>query len=142
MHFNSTVTTEKERIIVAAEGQQSFTDDPYIILEEELDSMSEDVRDDSTLNIRQELIDLSGHARLPFSANILQHWKNLSPKHCDLEKIAQVVLSATCNQFSPERSLRALSTVLTKKDCNLSDETLNNILLVKLNSELFEQIII
>lgn len=61
--------------------------------------------------------------------------------HPELYEVATLLLSVPSNQVSVERSFSALGLVLTDKRTKMHDDTLENILIIKLNKQLFEKIV-
>lgn len=60
--------------------------------------------------------------------------------HPELSAVASVVLAVPATQSMVERAFSALGLVLSPHHSTLSEETLENILLIKLNKEVFEEI--
>lgn len=87
---------------------------------------------------KQKLENVCNGARLPFDKNVLEYWKSTYISNPELAKLLDVTLSVPSTQVSVERAFSALSTILTKLRCKLSKDTINNILLVKLNKNLIK----
>ncbi|XP_058817748.1 uncharacterized protein LOC131681060 [Topomyia yanbarensis] len=73
--------------------------------------------------------------------NVWQHWIDRKDSHPELYSVAMVVLAVPSNQVSVERAFSALGLILTNLRTGLGDDTLANILMIKLNKKLFEQTI-
>ena len=58
----------------------------------------------------------------------------------DLYTLSQIVLSVPATQVSVERAFSALSLVLTKFRTRLSKDVLNEVLIIKLNKEVFHRL--
>ncbi|XP_067635447.1 uncharacterized protein [Eurosta solidaginis] len=61
-------------------------------------------------------------------------------KEKDLYKLAEVILAVPSSQVSVERGFSALSTILTKQRSRLSSNTINDLLMIKLNNILLEKV--
>ncbi|XP_062553751.1 zinc finger BED domain-containing protein 4-like [Armigeres subalbatus] len=72
--------------------------------------------------------------------DVWQHWVNRRDTHPELYSVAKVVLAVPSNQVSVERAFSALPLVLTDRRSGLGEDTLENILLVKLNGEMFDDV--
>lgn len=91
---------------------------------------------------KQKLENLSNADRMPFETNILDYWKNRKYTDPELGMLTDVALAVPSTQVSVERAFSALSLILTKNRTKLSNETINNLLLIKLNNNLIEDLII
>lgn len=91
---------------------------------------------------KQKLENLCNSERVPFDTNILVYWKH--SKICDPElgMLLDVALSVPSTQVSVERAFSALSIILTKMRSKLSKDTINNLLLVKLNKNFIDDSIL
>lgn len=72
--------------------------------------------------------------RLEPECNILEYWKLKRSVFPNLYKMALVLLAVPASQASVERSFSALKIILSDIRNKLSDESLQNILLLRLNS--------
>lgn len=93
-------------------------------------------------NIKQKLENLCYNDRVPFDTNILDYWKGNYNKDPDIGRLAEIALAVPATQVSVERAFSALSTILTKMRSKLSKDTINNILIVKLNDNVLNKICI
>lgn len=93
-------------------------------------------------NIKQKLENLCYNDRVTFDTNVLDYWKGIYNKDPDLGRLAEVALAVPATQVSVERAFSALSTILTKMRSKLSKETINNILIVKLNDDILNKLCI
>lgn len=91
-------------------------------------------------SLKQKLENLCYNERVSFDTNIQEFWRNFHHKNQEVGKLVQTALAVPSTQVSVERAFSALSTIITKQRTKLSKETINNILLVKLNSNLLNQI--
>ncbi|XP_055593713.1 uncharacterized protein LOC129744950 [Uranotaenia lowii] len=73
--------------------------------------------------------------------NPFQHWLNRKHTHPELYQVAMVVLAVPSNQVTVERSFSALGLVLSERRTELAEDTLSNILLIKLNKDVYEKIL-
>ncbi|XP_055540597.1 uncharacterized protein LOC129727133 [Wyeomyia smithii] len=92
-------------------------------------------------NFMQQLKALEVEIRRPFDFNVWNHWTERKGTHPELSAVAEVVLATPSNQVTVERAFSALALVLSNARSTLSEETLSNILLIKLNRSVFENII-
>ncbi|XP_055619659.1 uncharacterized protein LOC129764517 [Toxorhynchites rutilus septentrionalis] len=89
----------------------------------------------------QQLQSLDLEPRQSHSYNVWDHWVSRKTTHPELYAVAMVVLSTPSNQVSVERAFSVLGIVLSNRRTQLAEDTLTNILLVKLNKALFPQAI-
>lgn len=73
---------------------------------------------------------------LPLSASVLDYWKKNQQTFPELYKLASVMMAIPPTQTTVERIFSALALVLTSHRTRLGDESLENILLVRLNYDL------
>lgn len=108
-------------------------------LDEEGDSAADN-------DIREDLLNLCRGPRLRLNTKgsepetILDYWLRMKSSKPDLYKLASVLLGIPCTQVSVERAFSALALVLTKQRTLLGEDTLADILLIRLNQELFKNI--
>ncbi|CAK9302332.1 unnamed protein product [Gordionus sp. m RMFG-2023] len=79
--------------------------------------------------------------KLPSDQNILQYWQSKKYQDPELYTLSRVVLAAPCSQVSVERSFSALGLIVTPLRTRLDKSTLNDILLIKLNKNLLNNVI-
>ncbi|XP_055610540.1 uncharacterized protein LOC129757363 [Uranotaenia lowii] len=84
-------------------------------------------------------LDLENHQNHKY--DIWKHWKDRINSHPELAEVALSIMSVPSTQVSVERSFSGLALVLSPARTNLTAKNLENILLVKLNSELLKTII-
>ncbi|XP_021699638.1 uncharacterized protein LOC110676371 [Aedes aegypti] len=89
----------------------------------------------------QQLQSLDLEPRQNSNYNVWDHWLRRKTTHPELYAVAMVVLSTPSNQVSVERAFSVLGLVLSNLRTKLAEDTLTNILLVKLNKALFPQAI-
>ncbi|XP_065074186.1 uncharacterized protein LOC135698221 [Ochlerotatus camptorhynchus] len=68
-------------------------------------------------------------------------WMDRKGTHPELSAVVSVVLATPSNQVSVERAVSALALILTNTRSTLGEDTLQNLLLVKLNKEVFDKIL-
>lgn len=78
--------------------------------------------------------------RLNSGDNIFEYWQEKKSEDNALYVLSQTVLAVPSSQVSVERAFSALGLVLTQKRTHISETNLNNVLIVKLNNELFEKV--
>lgn len=76
-----------------------------------------------------------------FSYDAFKHWLDRRQSHPQLAEVALLLLSVPSNQVSVERSFSAMALVLTDHRTKLSEGTLENLLLIKLNSDFIGKIV-
>lgn len=88
----------------------------------------------------QQLKALEVEPRQSHAYDVWHHWVNRKTTHPELYAVAMVVLAVPSNQVSVERSFSALPLVLTDLRSGISEENLENILIIKLNKDLFDAV--
>lgn len=100
----------------------------------------EPVQTSPTRFVRQlNALDLEAHQTSSF--DVWQHWMSRKCTHPELYEVATILLAVPSNQVSVERAFSALGLVLSDKRTKMNDDTLENILLIKLNKTLLEKIL-
>ncbi|XP_062549754.1 uncharacterized protein LOC134214385 isoform X2 [Armigeres subalbatus] len=89
----------------------------------------------------QQLQSIDLEPRQNHNYNVWDHWLRRKTTHPELHAVSMIVLATPSNQVSVERAFSALGLVLSNFRTQLAEETLTNILLVKLNKALFPQAI-
>lgn len=79
----------------------------------------------------------SGNNRLISDENVRQFWKENQKRMPELSKLADVIFSIWSTEVLTERNFSTLSFVLNKYRNSLSAESLEEIMFVKLNEDLF-----
>lgn len=126
-------------IITSSQTLQSSADDSMLeVYLRGLNESREEVL--QTWNIDQKLDELASGPRLHAETNVLEYWLNLKFSKPDLHQLAVVALSVPTTQVSVERAFSALALVLTDHRTRLSEETLENILILRLNKNLFDDL--
>lgn len=91
-------------------------------------------------NMKQTLSNLCYGERVPFETNILEYWQQMYHRDPELGNLIQVALAVPSTQVSMERAFSALSVILSSNNSNLSQQTIDDLLLIKLNSYLLTEI--
>nr|XP_029713643.1 uncharacterized protein LOC115257827 [Aedes albopictus] len=86
----------------------------------------------------QQLKALDAEPRQDHTYNVFKHWLKRRESHPELFEVAMVVLATPSNQVSVERSFSALALVLTSHRAGLGQDALEDILIIKLNRDIFE----
>ncbi|XP_065090374.1 uncharacterized protein LOC135711433 [Ochlerotatus camptorhynchus] len=103
-------------------------------------SMDTSIQENAT-NFLQQVKSLDLEPRQNHNYNVWNHWLRRKTTHPELHAVAMIVLSTPSNQVSVERSFSALGLVLSNLRTGLAEETLANILMIKLNKNLFQKTI-
>nr|XP_029721843.1 uncharacterized protein LOC115263054 [Aedes albopictus] len=98
-------------------------------------------KDQQTKSLNQQLNALDLEAHQSFSFDVFEYWKNRQKTHPELSKLALVFQSVPSNQINVERCFSGMALTLTERRTNITDEALENILLIKLNSDLIDEIV-
>nr|XP_029711954.1 uncharacterized protein LOC115256902 [Aedes albopictus] len=90
--------------------------------------------------VLQQLKGLEIEPRQPHDYDVWNHWLQRSMSHTELFSVAMVVMSLPTNSICLERSYAAL--VLADRTDGLSEQTLDELLLIRLNRSLFEKAVV
>lgn len=93
------------------------------------------------LKLQQFDNDMNTKKRLPRTVNINKYWEEKKNSDPELFQLASVIFGVASAQTSVERNFSALTFILNRYRCNLSDENLEDILFIRTNKELFLEII-
>lgn len=89
--------------------------------------------------INDLLIDFDGENE-SLNSSIWDIWEKLKTKHPELYQLATVVFSIPPTQTTVERSFSALALVLTSHRTRLNDMSLQHILLIRLNQDIYDDL--
>lgn len=89
-----------------------------------------------TFNIDKSLDALCHVNRLCVDSSILNYWESKKKSEPELYQLSQVILAAPASQVSVERAFSALGLILTQKRTSIKSAKLNDVLIIKLNSNL------
>lgn len=73
--------------------------------------------------------------------NVWNHWVARKFSHPELYSVAMVILAIPSTQVTVERAFSALAIVLSDLRTGLGEDTLANILLIKLNADIAENVL-
>lgn len=96
---------------------------------------------DKQTHFIQQLKALEVEPRQSFSFDVWKFWVSRKATHAEISAVASVVLATPSNQVSVERAFSALALILTNSRSTLGEGTLNNLMMVKLNKEVFDSIL-
>lgn len=88
----------------------------------------------------QQLKAVEVEPRRSVSFDVWKFWVDRRPTHPQLSAVASVVLATPSNQVSVERGFSALGLILTNSRSTLGEDTLQNLMMVKLNRQLFSTV--
>jgi hAT family C-terminal dimerisation region len=91
-------------------------------------------------DIKQKIFNLANQAPINLSENVLQNWERRRYDDANLFQISQIILAVPPTQVSVERAFSALGLVLTARRNRLADKTIDDLLVCKLNVEIFDRI--
>ncbi|XP_065079200.1 uncharacterized protein LOC135702131 [Ochlerotatus camptorhynchus] len=92
-------------------------------------------------SFRKQLRQLEVEPRQPHIYDVWKHWMARKHTHPELYAVATVVHSVPSTQVSVERSFSALALVLSNIRAGLSDDTLEDILIIKLNMDILQKVL-
>lgn len=98
---------------------------------------SADVRVPRLQCIKQSLSALRSRS---LYSDVFQIWRELKNYNPDMYQLASQMLSVPSSQVSVERAFSALELIHTNRQSSLKDENLQNLLLVKFNCNLLDNI--
>jgi hypothetical protein len=124
---NNTEISEEDSILDEFLGTASF-------------STNSQNNNDATEEFIRKVQMISSQERRPIDTNVLEYWNNLENCETLTYKTAEIILGAPATQVSVERAFSMLALVLTSRRTRLSDQNLNNILSIKLNSEILNSL--
>ncbi|XP_021694276.1 uncharacterized protein LOC110674301 [Aedes aegypti] len=87
----------------------------------------------------QQLKALDAEPRQDHTYDVFKHWLKRRETHPELFEVAMVVLATPSNQVSVERAFSALALILTSHRVGLGPDALEDILIIKLNRDIFEK---
>lgn len=93
-----------------------------------------------TIEILLEEFDFSNQKRLESGASVLEYWVNVKDTRPELYKIASILFAVPPTDVISERNFSTLNFILNKYRNSLSDKSLEQILFIKLNKDVFQEI--
>lgn len=85
--------------------------------------------------------EMSTRKRDPKTNHPLDFWKLHAVEYPELNELAHVVFAASPTEVSVERNFSAVTFIFNRYRCNLTDENLNDILFIRLNKDIFHEVI-
>ncbi|XP_055525420.1 uncharacterized protein LOC129718564 [Wyeomyia smithii] len=89
---------------------------------------------------QKQLKGLDAEERRSHSYDVWKHWITRKHTHPELYAVAIVVLATPSSQSSVERAFSALALILTDSRTGLGEDTLANMLIIKLNRDVFQKV--
>lgn len=83
---------------------------------------------------------MKSRPHVALSCDIFQFWLDVKNTKTDLHKLATTMLAVPASQISVERAVSALALVLSNGRSHLKADNLQNLLLIKLNFGLLDEI--
>lgn len=125
----------------AKETNETINNDDF---DNYLDSLENNVTtaiscEEIMIKLQQFEIKMKTTKRVPKTKHAMDFWEDNKAAYPELYELAQVVFAVAPTETSVERNFSALSFILNKYRCRLSDENSNEILFVRLNHTLFYQ---
>jgi hypothetical protein len=93
----------------------------------------------TNLTLLEKLRDFCSSDYNPNIGHPFDYWENRKNEK-ELYLLSQVIISVPATQVSVERAFSALNLVMTKQRTRLGKEILNEILLIKLNRDVFNRL--
>lgn len=102
-------------------------------------TLSKTANDATDSSFAQQLKALEAEPRQDHTFDVFNHWVKRRESHPELFEVAMVVVATPSNQISVERSFSALALILTSHRVGLGQDALEDILIIKLNRDIFEK---
>lgn len=96
-----------------------------------------DIRPRQNIEVLLNEFNFCGRNRISSSEKVLEFWRNNEEARPELFKLAAIVFGAPPTEVTTERDFSSTNFILNKFRNKLDDETLDQILFVKLNEEIF-----
>lgn len=93
--------------------------------------------DNDADNIANKLNEYSLSKRCPLEINPIRYWADRKTSHKELYELFLITNSVPITQVSVERAFSSLAFILNPLRNSLASDTLENILLVRMNEEVF-----
>lgn len=94
--------------------------------------------------ILSEIVQLESRTKIAVSTqdfNVIQYWIKKRYTDPKLFRLAKILLSVPSTQVTVERLFSQLKFVITDNRMKLKDETVKNVMFLKMNSQLLEEIV-
>lgn len=90
-----------------------------------------------TRSIENILLEFEG-TEIPIKQKVIEYWEGEKNNNPELHKLAMIVHSVSPTQTTVERAFSAMALILSPLRTCLSDEILENLLIIRLNPELYD----
>lgn len=104
------------------------------------DAVSHNDNNKTPDSISKLLTNFSILKTVPMNVSIFDYWEQHKSEYPELYELAKVVFAVPVTQTSVERSFSCLSFVFNKYRGNLSEKILEDIMLIKLNKDLYYEV--
>lgn len=99
----------------------------------------------TTLNVNSSgnidlILDLFDPQQQPTGKNVLDYWEETKKEQPELYKLAAVIFAIPPTEVPIERDFSRLNFVFTDRRCRLTEERLEDIMLLHINPDLFESV--
>ncbi|XP_058819847.1 uncharacterized protein LOC131682416 [Topomyia yanbarensis] len=91
--------------------------------------------------VLQQIKVLEIEPRQPHNHDVWKHWVQRVGSHPELFAVAMVLLAIPSNQISVEKAFSTLAVVLSDLGDGITEQTLEDILIIKLNPSIFETVV-
>lgn len=91
-------------------------------------------------NIQNKLRDYASLREIPLDKTVFNYWIETKSKHVELYELSTITNSVPITQVSVERSFSALAFIFTALRNSLAADTLQNLLLIRLNKNVFDKL--
>lgn len=85
----------------------------------------------------EHLLDMFCPQPVKSDENILQYWEENKNNHKEIYKLATVVMAIPPTEVQKERDFSSLNYIFTDLRCQLTEERLEDIMTINLNTEVF-----
>lgn len=92
-------------------------------------------------SLEEQISSLDAELRQIHTLNIWDYWQSRKTTHPQLYEVASLIYAVPSNQVSVERAFSALRLVLSDQRTSLGEDTLETIMLLKLNFDLFLKVL-
>lgn len=86
----------------------------------------------------ESIIDAFQPELKPLSASVFQYWLSAEKEHKELYKLALAIFSVPPTEVQIERDFSSLKFVFSERRCSISNDRLEDIMLIHLNKDLFD----
>lgn len=136
--------TRKDQLV----KQQATADDSdfeHYIESKAFDACLDDTNNNDCMSdiemMRGKLVSLEKQPRKPANTDVLKYWQEKKNEEPELFLLSEIIFAIPSSQTTVERAFSTLAYILNPLRGSLSDELLENILLIKCNKQFFIQMI-